>query len=153
MEHLGSAIIVFAVLIGVAVAAIAFEPADPLQKWLKLTEQYGTHDRPSEVQFANQQIRFGGQRGSLRPLNSHVLFDATLDDFGLWLVLKGADDADVPSTLRMPGTHVRAAGKRGGSYRFDLYAEPPVRMAVSGEFGAELHQAATAAGRGQPRHP
>ena len=83
MEHLGSAIIVFAVLIGVAVAAIAFEPADPLQKWLKLTEQYGTHDRPSEVQFANQQIRFGGQRGSLRPVNSHVFqqhdFSARLD--------------------------------------------------------------------------
>jgi hypothetical protein len=140
MEHLGSAIIVFAVLIGVAIAAIAFEPADPLQKWLKLTEQYGTSDRPSEIQFAGQTIHFGGRRGSLRLVNPSALFDATVDNVGLWLVLKGVDDTDVPSALRIPGTHIRPAGNRGSSYHFDLYAEPPVRMAVSGEFGAELHR-------------
>jgi hypothetical protein len=138
MEYFGSTIIVIAVLVAVAVAAVTFQPANPLQQWLKLAEQYGTSSTPSEVQFADQRIKFGGQRGTLQPLNSFVSFDATIDDFGLWLVLKGTDNPDIAPALRIPGTHVRPAGQRGGSYRFDLYAEPPVRVAVGAELGEQL---------------
>ena len=140
MEYFGSTIIVFAVLVAVAVAAMAFQPANPLQHWLRLAGQYGTNDRPSQVQFATQRISFGSQRGSLKPLNSFVSFDATIDDVGLWLVINGTDNPDVTPALRIPGTHVRPAGKRGDSYRFDLYAEPPVRIAVGAELGEHLQE-------------
>jgi hypothetical protein len=140
MENFGPTIIVLAVLVAVAVAAVTFQPANPLQHWLKLAERYGTKDQPSQVQFANQRISFGGQRGGLKPLNSFVSFDTTIDDFGFWLVLKGAENPDITKALRIPGTHVRPVGKRGGSYRFDLYAEPPVRIAVGAELGEHLQQ-------------
>ena len=135
---MGSILIVFAILIAVAVAAVAFEPANPLQQWAKLTEQYGTHDQPSNVQFTGQQITFGGQRGGLKPLNNFVSFDATVDEFGLWLVLKGAENPEITPAVRIPGTHVRPAGQRGRTMRFDLFAEPPVRIGTDGELAQAL---------------
>ncbi len=117
-----------------------FEPANPFAKWNQLVESYGTQDRPPRVEFTDQQILFGGLRGGVKPLGPAVSFDATIDEFGLWLRLKGAEGPDLTRTLRIPGTHVRPAGNRGGGYRFDLYAEPPVRIAVAGEFGDALMQ-------------
>ena len=140
MDFMGSTLIVFAILIAVAVAAVAFEPANPLQQWIKLTEQYGTHDQPSNAQFTGQQITFGGQRGGLKSLNKFVSFDATIDEFGLWLVLKGAENPDITPAVRIPGTHVRPVGQRGRTMRFDLFAEPPVRIGVTGDLAAELTQ-------------
>jgi hypothetical protein len=138
MDYMGSTLIVFAILIAVAVAAVVFEPSNPLQRWVKLTEQYGTHDQPSQVQFTGQQISFGGQRGGLKPLNKFVSFDATIDEFGLWLVLKGAENPDITPAVRVPGTHVRPVGQRGRTMRFDLFAEPPVRIGVTGDLAKHL---------------
>ena len=61
-----------------------------------------------------------------------------LDDFGLWFVYKGPLPDDCPAGIKIPGTHVRFVGEKGIDYVFDLYAEPPVRMAVRGEFGQVL---------------
>lgn len=140
MEYLDSALIVFAVLIAVAIAAVMFEPAKPLENWHRLAERYGTTGQPSEAQFMNQDIRFGGQRGGLRPLNPYVSFDVAIDDFGLWLVCRGLEDPNISAAIRVPGTHVRPAGRRGRGHVFDLYAEPPVRIAVAAELGNALLQ-------------
>ena len=145
MEYFGPAIIVFVILIGVAVAAVAFEPANPLQNWFRLAEVYGTDDTPAEPQFSGQQVFFGGNRGALKPLHPNATFDATIDDFGLWLVLNNLQTPDAKPGIRIPGSHIRPAGKPGRQYRFELYAEPPVRIAVSGDFGAELHRKCTPA--------
>jgi hypothetical protein len=130
MDFLAPAFVVFAILIGVAVAAVAFEPANPFEQWLRLADRYATERRPSEVAFPDQRILFGGKRGRLKPLTPFATIDATVDDFGLWLVCKGVE--------AIPGTHVRAAGMHGKHYVFELYAEPPVRIAVQGALGQKL---------------
>ena len=138
MDFLGPAFVVFAILIVVAIAAVSFEPANPLEQWLRLAERYATERRPSEVGFANQRMLFGGKRGSLKPLTPFVTIDATVDDFGLWLVCKGIEDEQFQPAVKIPGTHVRPAGNHGKHYVFELYAEPPVRIAVQGALGQEL---------------
>lgn len=138
MDFLGPAFVVFAILIVVAIAAVSFEPANPFEKWLQLAERYATERRPSQVEFADQRILFGGKRGRLKPLTPFVTIDATVDDFGLWLVCKGVEAENFDPALKIPGTHVRAAGEHGNRYLFDLYAEPPVRIAVQGDLGRVL---------------
>ena len=138
MSFFGPAFVVFAILIVVAIAAVAFEPANPLERWLRLAERYATERRPSEVQFPGQRIMFGGKRGRLKPLTPFVTIDVTVDDFGLWLVCKGVEAEQFDPAVKIPGTHVRAAGKHGKHYVFELYAEPPVRIAVQGALGQEL---------------
>lgn len=138
MEYLSEILIVAAILIAVTVAAVSFEPANPLANWVRLAERYGTERRPSQVQYSGQRILFGGQRGRLRPLNEFVTFDMAIDDFGLWIICNGVDPEKVATGLKIPGTHVRPAGEHGRSHLFDLYAEPPVRIAVKGQAGSEL---------------
>ena len=140
MEFFGPGFVVILVLIAVAIAAISFEPANPMEKWFKLTERYGTRERPSQAQYTDQHILFGGQRGGLRPLQPGVTFEATIDEHGLWLVCPAMVNPQTKPAIRVPGTHIRPAGRRGKQYRFELYAEPPVRIAVEGELGAELQQ-------------
>ena len=140
MSFLGPTLVVFAILAAVAIAAVAFEPANPFEKWIRLAERYATERRPSEVQFADQRMLFGGKRGRLKPLTPFVTIDATIDDFGLWLVCKGVEGEDFDPALKIPGTHVRAAGEHGQHLLFDLYAEPPVRIAVQEALGRELLQ-------------
>ena len=135
---MGPALVVFAILIVVAIAAVSFEPANPFEQWLRLAERYVTDRRPSEVGFADQRILFGGKRGRLKPLTPYVTIDATIDDFGLWLVCKGVEAEQFPTAVKIPGTHIRAAGKQGSRRVFELYAEPPVRIAVQGALGQEL---------------
>ena len=138
MDFIGPAFVVFAILIVVAIAAVSFEPANPFEQWLRLAERYATERRPSVVEFADQRILFGGKRGRLKPLTPFVTIDATVDDFGLWLVCKGVEAEGFEPALKIPGTHVRAAGQHGGRYVFELYAEPPVRIAVEEALGQEL---------------
>lgn len=138
MDYLGPTLVVFAILLVVTIAALSFEPANPLAKWLSLAQRYATDRRPSAVQFPRQRILFGGPRGRLKSLNDFVRFDVAIDDFGLWLVCKGVDSDEVPAALKIPGTHVRSQGEHGQHYLFDLFAEPPVRIALRGEAGAEL---------------
>lgn len=138
MDYLGPTLIVFAILLVVAVAALTFEPAKPLEAWLKLAERYQTARRPSERQFTDQTLLFGLKR--LNRLNEFARFDATIDDFGLWIVYGNNEQDDVPSALKVPGTHVRFLARQGRQYLFELYAEPPMRMAAYGEFGEQLMQ-------------
>lgn len=138
MEYFSETLVVLLILVSVAVAAVMFEPADPLDAWRRLAERYGTSDRPSNAQHAMQQIQFGGPRGTLKPLSPDATFDVAIDDFGLWIAARGIDAGDVSPTLKIPGTHVRPAGKRKNGFVFKLYAEPPVRILVEGELGSEL---------------
>lgn len=138
MDFLAPALVVFAILIVVAIAAVSFEPANPFERWVQLAGRYATERRPSEVGFADQRILFGGNRGRLKPLTPFVTFDVSVDDFGLWLVCKGVEAEQFDPALKIPGTHIRAAGEHGRHYVFELYAEPPVRIAVEGALGQEL---------------
>jgi len=138
MDYLGPTFIVFAVLLVVMIAAISFQPANPLDAWFRLAERYQTPRRPSEKQFTNQALMFGLKR--VKRLNDFARFDATIDEYGLWIVYSNNPQDEVPSALKIPGTHVRFVGEHGRKYLFDLYAEPPIRMAASGEFGATLRQ-------------
>jgi len=138
MDYLGPTFIVFGVLLVVMIAAISFQPANPLDAWLRLAERYQTPRRPSEIQFTNQALMFGLKR--VKRLNDFARFDATIDEFGLWIIYSNNPQDEVPSALKIPGTHVRFVGEHARKYLFDLYAEPPIRMAASGEFGATLRQ-------------
>ena len=138
MDYLGPTFIVFAVLLVVMIAAISFQPANPLDAWFRLAERYQTPRRPSEKQFTSQTLMFGLKR--VKRLNDFARFDVTIDEFGLWIVYSNNPQDEVPSALKIPGTHVRFVGEHGRKYLFDLYAEPPIRMAASGEFGATLRQ-------------
>ena len=138
MDYLSPTFIVFAVLLVVMVAAVSFQPANPLDAWFRLAERYQTPRRPSEKQFTNQALMFGLKR--VKRLNDFARFDATIDEFGLWIIYSNNPQDEVPSALKIPGTHVRFVGEHGRKYVFDLYAEPPIRMAASGEFGATLRQ-------------
>ena len=138
MDYFGPTFIVFAVLLVVMIAALSFQPANPLDAWLKLAQRYQTARRPSERQFTEQKLQFGIKRVS--SLNDFARFDATIDDFGLWIVYSNNTQEEVPSALKIPGTHVRYVGENGRKYLFDLYAEPAIRMAASGEFGETLRQ-------------
>ncbi len=146
MDYMGSTLVVFAILLVVTIAALSFEPANPLQKWLSLAQRYATDRRPSGVQFPGERILFGSRRGRLKPLNEFVTFDVTIDDFGLWLVCNGVDGADVPAALKIPGTHVRGRGEHGRNHLFELYAEPPVRIALQGAAGESLQRRCQPAG-------
>ena len=138
MDYLGPTFIVFAALLVVMIAAISFQPANPLDAWFRLAERYQTPRRPSETQFTNQALMFGLKR--VKRLNDFARFDATIDEFGLWIIYSNNPQEEVPSALKIPGTHVRFVSEHGRKYLFDLYAEPPIRMAASGEFGATLRQ-------------
>jgi hypothetical protein len=142
MEYLGPTFIVFAILLVVTIAAFSFEPANPLEAWFKLAERYQTGRRPSAVEFTDQSLLFGVKR--VRRLNDFARFDVTIDDFGLWIIYRNNDQDDVPGALKIPGTHVRFRGRHGQRYLFELYAEPPVRMAVRGNLGATLSQRCSA---------
>lgn len=132
------ALIALAVIAVVAIAAVSYEPANPFGPWLKLAERYATGRRPSQILFADQKVRFAGKRGGFKAVSDFARFDATIDDFGLWLIYKGGESDQVPTALKIPGTHVRSLGAKGGQHVFELYAEPPVKMAVTGEFAEML---------------
>ena len=138
MEYFGETLIVLLILVAVAVAAVMFEPADPLENWKRLTERYGTSSWPGNTQFTTQQIQFGGPRGGLKPLSPSAAFDVEIVEFGLCLAGRGIGAVGGPEVIRVPGTLVRPAGKRKHGYVFMLYAEPPVRILVAGEVGSEL---------------
>lgn len=138
MEYFGETLTVLVVLVAVAVAAVMFEPADPLDNWRRLAERYGTTDRPANAQYPMQQIFFGGPRSALKPLAPSATFDIAVDDYGLWIAARGIDAGDLAPTLKIPGTHVKSAGKRRNGFVFKLFAEPPVRILVGGEPGSEL---------------
>lgn len=138
MEHLGSTLAVFAILLVVAIAALSFEPANPLAAWLKLAERYATQRRPSSVDFPEQKLLFGVGKGRVKALTDFARFDATIDDFGLWIVFRNNPSEELVTTLKIPGTHIRFQGQHGQQQMFQLYAEPPVRLAARGEFGEAL---------------
>ncbi len=136
MEFLGQALVVFGILIAVAIAVVAFEPASPVAKWVELSKRYATSERPEALSFRGQTILFGGTRGALKPLVDGLRFDIATDDFGLWLIVNGADPELIEKpVLRIPGSHVRYQKQNGDEYLFDLFAEPPVRIALTGEAG------------------
>lgn len=138
MEYMGEAFIAVAVLLVVAIAAFSFEPANPLEPWLRLVRSYGTERQPSQVTFANQEVLFGAKRSGLKKLSIAAEFNATIDDFGFWLTYKGPLPEDAAETIKVPGTHVRFVLQNGDQYVFDLFAEPPVTVALKGELGATL---------------
>lgn len=140
MEQMGSALIALAVILVVAIAAFSFEPANPLEPWLRLVQSYATPRQPSQVSFVDQEVQFGGKRGGLKNLAIAARFDATVDDFGFWLRYKGPLPEDCPDTLKIPGTHVRYLSKVGRQQVFELFASPPVAMGVQGELGEALMQ-------------
>jgi len=138
MDYLGPTFIVFAILVVVVIAAVAFEPANPFESWVRLAERYQTARRPSELHFSDQRLLFGAKR--LKRLNDFALFDAAIDSFGLWIIYKNNDNQELPDALKIPGTHVRFRGQQGNQYVFELFAEPPVRICVRGELGAQLQK-------------
>lgn len=138
MEYLGTALIALAVLLVVVIAAFSFEQANPLDPWLRLIQSYATPRAPSQVSYTDQDIRFGTKSGSLKSLAIAAKFDATIDDFGFWLTYKGPLPDEVPDTIKVPGTHIRFVAQKGGQRVFDLYADPPVKVGVSGELGDML---------------
>ena len=140
MEYLTEAFIAIAIIAVVAIAAVSFEPANPLAPWFKLTDRYGTDRRPSQRTFTDVAVLFGATRGALRPLTDFGKFDVELDDFGLWLIHKGPLPDDCAAGIKVPGTHVRFVKQKGDQYLFDLFAEPPVRIAMQGEPGAMIQQ-------------
>ena len=144
MEYLGETVVVLLILVGVAVAALAFEPADPLDNWNRLVERYGTSGWPASPQFTGQQIQFGGPRGALKPLSPEAAFDVEIDEFGLCLAGRGIGSGETPDIVRITGTHVRPDGKRKQGFVFKLYAEPPVRILDGGELGSEMMRKAQA---------
>lgn len=135
MEYFGSALIALAVLLVVVIAAFSFDQANPLEPWLRLVQSYGTQRTPSQVSFANQDVRFGGKRGALKSLSIAAKFDVTIDDFGFWLTYKGPLPDGCAETVKVPGTHIRFVAQKGGQNVFDLYADPPVRIGLRGELG------------------
>lgn len=138
MEFMSEAFVVLAILLVVGVAAFSFEPANPLESWLRLAQSYGTGRQPSQVSFPGQDVLFGAKRGGLKKLSIAAEFDATVDDFGFWLTYKGPLPEDATETIKIPGTHVRFVLQNGDQYVFELFAEPPVTVAVKGELGATL---------------
>jgi len=140
MAYLTQAFIAIAVIAVVAIAAVSFEPANPLAPWLKLVGRYATDRRPSQRTFTDVGILFGATRGALKALTDFGKFDVELDDFGLWLIYKGPLPDDCAAGIKIPGTHVRFIKQKGDQYLFDLFAEPPVRIAVQGGVGAMIHQ-------------
>jgi hypothetical protein len=140
MEGLGSILIVFAILLVVTITAVSFEPANPLEAWLKLSERYATERRPSTVQFPGQRLMFGVGKKRVKSPHDLARFDVTIDDFGLWIVFKNANSDNLATALKVPGTHVRFELHHGQQYLFQVYAEPPVRLAVRGELGETLMQ-------------
>jgi len=138
MEHMSEIFIVLAVLLVVVVAAFSFEPANPLEPWLRLVQSYGTAREPSQVSFTNQEVLFGAKRGGLKKLSIAARFDSAIDDFGFWLTYNGPLPEDAAETVKVPGTHVRFVLQNGNQYVFELYAEPPVTIAVNDELGAAL---------------
>ena len=140
MEYLGPAIVVLGILAAVAVAAIVFEPPNPFALWIRLAEHYGTDRRPAQLTHPNEMILFAGARGSFKSLGEATTCDAAIDDDGLWLVMKGNRPDGSPGVLKIPGTHIRFGDQRGEQYRFDVFARPPVKMALYGELGNAIMQ-------------
>lgn len=138
MEHFGSVFIALAVLLVVVIAAFSFEQANPLDPWLRLIQSYATSRAPSNVSYANQDVRFGAKAGSLKSLSIAAKFDAAIDDFGFWLTYKGPLPDEVPDTIKVPGTHIRFVAQKGNQYVFDVFAEPPVKIGVRDELGSAL---------------
>lgn len=140
MEYMGSALIALAVVLAVAIAAFSFEPANPLEPWLRLVSSYGTPRQPSQVSFTGQEVQFGGKRGGLKNLAIASKFDATVDEFGFWLTYKGPLPKDCPDTLKIPGTHIRYVARVGRQQVFELFASPPVTIGLGGELSDVLMQ-------------
>jgi len=140
MEYMGSAFIALAVLLAVVIAAFSYNPANPLEPWLRLVKSYAAGARAPKVSYPDQAVQFGARRGGLKDLAIAAKFDTTIDDFGLWLTYKGPLPADCPATVKIPGTHIRYLSGSGQKEIFEVYASPPVRMGVRGELAAELLQ-------------
>jgi|GEM_PF-1857050 len=140
MEQMGSAFIALAVILVVALAAFSFQPANPLEPWLRLVQSYGTSRQPSQVLFVDEEVTFGGKRGGLKKLSIAAKFDATIDDFGFWLTYKGPLPDECPDTVKIPGTHIRLVTQAGRDPVFELYAEPPVTVGLRGDLGEQLMQ-------------
>lgn len=135
MAYMTQAFIALAVIAVVAIAAVSFEPANPFASWLELAKRYGTDRLPSQFVFTGEHILFGATRGPLRSLKQYAVFDATLDEYGLWLHVKGTIPDGCPPTLKIPGTHIRSVKQKGEDYHFEIFAEPPVKMVAHGALG------------------
>jgi len=140
MEYMGSALIALAVLLVVVIAAFSFEPANPLEPWLRLVRAYAAGGRAPQVSFADQDVQFGAKRGGLKNLAIAAKFDAAIDDFGLWLTYKGPLPEDCPATVKVPGTHIRFVSNGSRQQVFEVFASPPIKIGLRGELADELQQ-------------
>lgn len=140
MEYMGSAFIALAILLVVLIAAFSFQPANPLEPWLRLVKSYAAGGRAPKVTFPDQQVHFGAKRRGLKSLAIAAKFDATIDDFGFWLTYKGPLPENCPATVKIPGTHIRYLSSAGQQQVFEVFASPPVTVGVRGELGDELKQ-------------
>lgn len=140
MEYLGSALIALAALLVVVIAAFSFQPANPLDPWLRMVKSYAAGTRAPKVAFADQDVQFGAKRSGLKNLAIAAKFDATIDEFGFWLTYKGPLPEDCPATVKIPGTHIRHVSSAGRQEVFEVFASPPIKIGLRGELADELQQ-------------
>ncbi len=110
MDFIASPLGVMLILVMVAVAAFQFAPDGPSGKWAQMGEWFGTNVKPLDIAFTNEPIEVQGL----------ALFDANLDDEGLWLQYSGPQPAKAPESMLIPWRCILVDGEKGGACRFQL---------------------------------
>ncbi len=132
MNFLASPIGVLVILVIVAIAAVAFEPAKYVGAWREVAERYETNRRPSSIAFPGESISLG--------IYEFTHVDAALDDEGFWMMYNGPDPKKAPACVLISWDCIRFKQAQESRHNFQIKLKKPLEFYVSPDLGAALQR-------------
>jgi hypothetical protein len=132
LNFLASPIGVLVILVIIAVAAFAFEPAKYVGAWREVAERYETNRRPSSIAFPDESISLG--------IYEFTHVDAALDDEGFWMMYNGPDPKKAPACVLISWDCIRFKQVQESRHNFQIRLKKPLEFYVSPDLGAALQR-------------
>ena len=132
MDFLATPLGVLVILVIVAVATFAYEPAKYVGIWREIAKRYETDRRPSSIAFSGEDITLG--------IYEFTRIDAYLDDEGFWMVYRGPDPKKAPECVLIPWDCIRFKEERENRHNFQIRLKDPLEFYVSPGLGTALRR-------------
>jgi hypothetical protein len=132
MDFLATPLGVLVILVIVAVATFAYEPAKYVGVWREIAKRYETDRRPSSIAFSGEDITLG--------IYEFTHIDAFLNDEGFWMVYRGPEPKKAPECVLIPWDCIRFKEEKEERHNFQIRLKDPLEFHVSPELGAALRR-------------
>jgi hypothetical protein len=135
---------VFIILGIVTVAAASYEPSGYLGNWRRLADRYKTNRPLARILFKGQHIfvgrLMGGPRFFADNIGEYARFDVDIGKEGLWLHYGGPMPKKAPDQMLIPWPCIEFRKKSDATYYFDVAADDPVEISVTGELALAIRR-------------